>query len=179
MAIHPEFLNTGIILLPLILCTFLQMAPHHILVTRLSGNDNIPYQLLLLADPSRELIDEYLKNSLVFIASLNSEPIGIYVLYPLPGERAEIKNIAVAKEHQGKGIGKLLLAHASQTAKQNGFRFICIGTADSSIAQIALYQKQGFSPAGIKKEFFLNNYPEPVSENGRQAIDMLMFEKKL
>lgn len=141
--------------------------------------DRIPYPLLLLADPNFALINTYLPQSNIHIALLAEKIVGAYVLYPLDMAKVEIKNIAIVEEHQGFGLGKLLLNDACQVAKQQGYRVICIGTANSSIGQLALYQKQGFELSEIKLDFFLQNYPEPIFENGIQAKHLVMLEKIL
>ncbi len=48
---------------------------------KLDKDDKIPYDLLLLADPSKDLIDEYLKQSDIFIARQNDKIFGVAVLY--------------------------------------------------------------------------------------------------
>lgn len=141
--------------------------------------ERIPYPLLLLADPHLALINTYLPQSNIHIALLAEKIVGVYVLYPLDHEKVEVKNIAVAEEHQGYGLGKLLLADACLVAKQQGYHVICIGTANSSIGQLALYQKQGFELSEIKRDFFLQNYAEPIFENGIQAKHMVVLEKIL
>ena len=50
-----------------------------------------------------------------------------------------------------------------------------VGTADSSLENIAFYKRQAFIKA-VSKEFLLQYVP-PIYENGLQAIDMIMFEK--
>ena len=56
----------------------------------------------------------------------------------------EIKNIAVREDRQGQGLGKKLLQEAIRVAKNKGYERIEIGTGNSSIGQLALYQKCGF-----------------------------------
>ena len=79
----------------------------------------IPYDLLLLADPSKELIDQYLTSGELYLAKYNNEIIGCYVLYPWDFETTEIKNIAVAEKFQNQGIGGQLLKDAILKAKKN------------------------------------------------------------
>ncbi|OZB89967.1 hypothetical protein CJP46_35970 [Paenibacillus sp. XY044] len=42
---------------------------------------------------------------------------------------------------QGKGIGKLLGKHTVQNATELGFKTIEVGTGNSGVGQLALYQK--------------------------------------
>ena len=142
-------------------------------------NDQIPYELLLLADPSKDLIDEYLKQSDIFTARENDETIGVIVLFPLTTETVEIKNVAVKPEFQGQGIGRYLIENVVRIASLNRQKQICIGTANSSVGQLYLYQKLGFEITDIKRDFFTDNYAQPIYENGIQAKHMLVLTKQL
>lgn len=151
----------------------------NVIIRELSSEEDIPYDLLLLADPEKDIIDGYLESSRVYVAISNDAAIGTYVLYPLSNSSVEIKNIAVKEEHQNKGIGKILLSDAIRAAKEESFQSICIGTANSSIAQLYLYQKAGFEITAIKRNFFIDNYALPIYENGIQAKHMIMLSKDL
>lgn len=147
--------------------------------TKLEDDQITPYDLLLLADPLKELVDEYLEHSDIFIAINNDDIIGIIVLYPLSAVSVEIKNLAVKPELQGKGIGNYLIENAVKVAHTKGIKSICIGTANSSIGQLYLYQKHGFEITEIKRNFFIDNYPEIIMENGIQAKHMLVLTRQL
>lgn len=116
----------------------------NITFSKLSENENIPYELLLLADPSKKLIDEYLLNSEIFVSKTKVQIIGVIVLFPLENHIVKIKNIAVKQEFQGKGIGTFLIENIIKISKDKRHKSICIGTSNSSIAQVYLYQKLGF-----------------------------------
>lgn len=150
-----------------------------IVIRPLAKNEPPPYELLLLADPSKEMIAGYLPSSSVYVALMGDKIVGEYVLYPLGGKEVEVKNIAVDPSLHGQGIGKLLLTHAGSTARAKGYRSMIIGTANSSVAQIYLYQQQGFQITGIKEEYFLKNYAEPIYENGERCVDQLILTKQL
>lgn len=149
----------------------------NIIINQHNDKEKKPYNLLLLADPSKKIIDEYLVNSEIYNAKLNDEIVGVFVLYPLLNNSVEIKNIAVLDKYQGKGIGSLMLENAIQIAKKKKYVSIYIGTANSSIGQLYLYQKKGFDISEIKKDFFIENYSDPIYENGIQAKHMIMLEK--
>lgn len=145
----------------------------------LGQTDQVPYDLLLLADPSKELIDEYLAHSEVFIATIQVDVLGVIVLTPLSQLVMEIKNLAVRPESQGQGIGSFLINQAIQICADRKFKSICIGTADSSRRQMALYQKLGFMISVILNDFFIENYPVPIFEDGVQARDKVMLVKEV
>ncbi|MBC9912928.1 GNAT family N-acetyltransferase [Chitinophaga varians] len=145
----------------------------------LAPQDALPYDLLLLADPSREMIDTYIQHSHVYVALMGDLRVGVYVLTPLEDNKAEVKNIAVHESWQGRGLGKQLLADAAIKARVLGFRTLVIGTGNSSVAQLYLYQRSGFDITAIRKDFFLQHYATPIYENGIQCKHMIMLEKDL
>jgi ribosomal protein S18 acetylase RimI-like enzyme len=149
------------------------------IIRPLSSEEILPYDLLLLADPSVKMIEKYIFASSVYVAVLAEQIVGILVLFPIDKTLIEVKNIAVLETHQGKGIGKKLLAFAVSEAKEKGFQDIQIGTANSSIGQLVLYQKMGFEMNHILKSFFINNYPEPMYENGILVRDMVVLKRTL
>lgn len=133
--------------------------------------------LLLLADESEDKVMEYLDDGDVwYLADDSADPLGVIVTFRLHDDAIEIKNIAVSPNHQGKGLGKLLLNRAVSVHKQRGITHFVVGTANSSINNLAFYQKLGFRICDIKKDFFLD-YPEEIWENGIRAVDMLVMEK--
>lgn len=147
---------------------------------RLLGKDEpLPMELLLEADPSEKLVSSYCAESRVYAVEDAGGTIGVLVLFPLDAAAAEIKNIAVAESVRGKGLGKKMISHALAEARRLGFRKVLIGTGNSSLGQLALYQKCGFRMVSIDRGFFLRNYPEPIVENGILCEDMVRLEYEL
>jgi ribosomal protein S18 acetylase RimI-like enzyme len=130
-------------------------------------------------DPSVKMIEKYIFASSFYVAIIDVQIVGVLALLPIDETLIEIKNIAVAETHQGKGIGKKLLEYALSEAREKGFQDIQIGTANSSIGQLALYQKMGFEMDSILKYFFIYNYPEPMYENGIWVRDMVVLKRTL
>ena len=141
--------------------------------------DNYPMELLLLADPSEKLVKAYLQKGQCYIVEEDDQIIGVYVLVPLNDQTVEIINIAVHEAHQGKGIGKAMLLDAIERAKKQGYQRVEIGTGNSSIGQLALYQKCGFRISGIQKDFFSLHYEEEIIENGIPCLDMIRLTLEL
>jgi len=140
----------------------------------LKKTDPIPYDLLLTADPDRRNIDKYIFGPGVYAVYKQEEIIGCYVLCKADAETIEIKNIAIRTDHQNKGLGTALLNHALLQATSGGFRKITIGTGNSSIGQLYLYQKVGFRITGVLRDFFRENYEAPIIENGIECRDMIV-----
>lgn len=140
---------------------------------------DIPFDLLELADPSRSQINEYLESGTCYMAKNGSKVIGVLVLLPIDSSRIEIKNIAVNETEQGKGFGKTLLKYSESVGRKLGFDKLVIGTGNSSLDQLAIYQKAGFEMREILVDFFIKNYSEPIFENGIQCKHMVILEKHL
>ena len=140
---------------------------------------DVPNDLLELADPSRALIDSYLEVGKCYVASSESKTVGVIVLKDIDQSTIEIKNLAVRESDQGKGIGTELLRHAEKTSVEQGYNKLVIGTGNSSVSQLGLYQKVGFEVDRIDKNFFIRNYKEPIFENGIQCKHMIFLEKNL
>lgn len=105
--------------------------------------------------------------------------IGVYVLLPTRPETVELVNVAVVEKQQGKGIEKQLVVHAVQNAKAKGYKTIEIGTGNSGIGQLALYQKCGFRITGVDRDFFVTHYVEEIFENGIQCRDVIRLSQNL
>lgn len=148
-------------------------------ISKIYNRGDIPFDLLLLADPSMENINKYIKKSEIYVAEINNELVGCYVLEGTDKDTAEIKNIAVVEQFQGKGIGKRLLLDAIGRSKINDYQKIIIGTANTSFGQLYLYQKAGFRFSRIITDFFIDNYEEEIWENGLQCKDMIILSRDL
>ena len=145
----------------------------------IEGIEEAPMELLLLADPSEKLVKEYLGRGQCFIATMNDEIIGVIVLIKTRPETVEIVNVAVREDHQNRGIGKKLVLFAIDKAREQQIKTIEIGTGNSGMSQLALYQKCGFRITGVDREFFIRHYKEKIYENGIQVVDMIRLSLDL
>jgi len=75
-------------------------------VTRLLQQEDLPFDLLLLADETVEAIGKYIYDSEVYVAKADACPnvLATFVLQKITEKEIEIKNIAVAKPFQNKGL---------------------------------------------------------------------------
>ena len=138
-----------------------------------------PYNLLLLADETVAAINKYLPYSDVYIAKQQGKIVGVISLLPVDKQTIEIKNIAISPAYQGKGLGSWILKKAEEIARKGGYITIIVGTADCGTKQIQFYEKHGYSKYAIKENFFLENYAQPIYENGIILKDMIMLRKEL
>ena len=149
------------------------------LIRELRKDEAIPYDLLLLADPSRSAIDDYINRGLSYVCIDDNEIIGIYVLIWTRPHTLELVNISVKENRQKEGIGKKLVLDAIQKSKSLRAKCLELGTGNSSLAQLGLYQKCGFRIAGIDKDFFVRNYSFDIIENGIRCVDMIRLRMEL
>ncbi|UCJ10030.1 GNAT family N-acetyltransferase [Chitinophaga pendula] len=152
---------------------------HHTLVRQLGEHESPPYALLLLADPSQEMVDRYLDEGQVYMSVKNNETTGVYVLLDTGDRVAEIKNIAVHISWQGRGVGRILLRHAVSVARAQQLEALEICTGNSSIYQLRLYQQCGFRMVAIEPDHFTRHYPEPIIENGIVCRDLIRLRMEL
>ncbi|MGM0752491.1 MAG: GNAT family N-acetyltransferase [Bacillota bacterium] len=149
------------------------------IIRKRKTDEELPMELLLLADPSEEIVKEYVSRGECFVAELEQKIVGVYVLLPTRPETVELVNVAVAEEMHGRGIGKQLVMDAVKVARERGYKTIEVGTGNSGIGQLALYQNCGFRIVGVDLDFFVRHYPEPIFENGIQCRDMIRLSQDL
>ncbi len=145
----------------------------------INDKKEIPYDLLLLADPSLEIINDYIHRGSCYIATIDNNIVGTYVLIRTRPLSLELVNIAVSEQYQGKGIGKRLVQSAIDMARKENAKILEVGTGNSSINQLALYQKCGFRIVGVDRDFFKKHYKEDIVENGIQCVDMIRLSMDL
>ena len=148
-------------------------------INKLPAANEPPYALLEEADPSRVNIDAYLTKGECFVAHHKTEMVGVLVLMPHNAQIIEIKNVAIKSAYRGQGIGSYLLKYSCILASDRSFQKVIIGTGNSSINQIALYQKLGFEMYELRQNYFVDHYADVIIENGIQCKHMIMFQKKL
>mgnify|MGYP000025748622 CR=1 FL=1 len=134
-------------------------------------------ELLLEADPDTSAVTRYLDESTILVASKENSIIGVAVLIHAD-EKFELKNIVVRDSHQGQGVAKNLISAIKDKVKCLGGDSLYVGTGNSSLSQLALYQKCGFRMEYIEKNFF-SDYPEDIYENGIRCLDMVVLCAKL
>ncbi|ONI42606.1 GNAT family N-acetyltransferase [Candidatus Epulonipiscium fishelsonii] len=131
--------------------------------------------LLLLGDEQESMIDKYLDRGELFgIFSCDGEIKAICVVTDEGNNIIELKNIAVVPQYQRQGLGKMLIDFL---IKQYSSKFLImrVGTGDSPIT-ISFYRQCGFKEVFRVKNFFIDNYDEPIFEAGQQLIDMVYLE---
>lgn len=128
--------------------------------------------LLLLADESKSMVEQYLERGDMFILDdhgvkaecvVTKESDGVY----------ELKNIAVQPGHQRKGYGKRLiefiLTHYADC------KVLLVGTGDGGLT-LDFYKSCGFTESHRIKNFFADHYDRPIYENGKRLTDKVCLK---
>lgn len=127
--------------------------------------------LLLLADPSEDMIDKYLDKGEMFVVLEG----GVTVAEAVVDKMGEIKNLAVLPAYQGKGYGKKLLDWLARHYV-GCYVDLIVGTSDQGVE---FYEKCGFCYAYRLEGFFVKNYPEPIYDSGQLCVDMIYLKRDL
>ena len=142
-------------------------------ISLLNSKKDAPMDLLLLADPSEELVRSYLEKGTCYVAELDGERVASALIMETEPHTIEVMNLAVKEEFQNKGIGKQLLLYVIEEIKKGDAKKIEIGTGNPGVVQMLLYQKCGFRIVGIDFDFFRRTHDEPIFENGIECRDMI------
>lgn len=83
----------------------------------------------------------------------DAEQIVAFASYIYSGPEAELLNIGVKQNQQGKGFGEGLL-RASLLLLPEGTKHCFLEVRRSNLPAIALYQKLGFEPVAERKDYY-------------------------
>lgn len=138
-------------------------------------NDKKQYlPLLLIGDESETMIDRYLDNGILYVGLLNGKPIAVCVAVNLDSDTVEIKNLAVKAEYRRHGYGRRMLEHAES---RHSNKKIILGTGETP-STLRFYKSCGYSYSHRIPDFFTDNYPAPIVEEGVTLRDMIYLEKQ-
>ncbi len=76
-----------------------------------------------------------------------------YSMYVVEGE-GYVNNLAVAPDRRGKGLGDALMRDMMYAASLSGVTALTLEVRESNAAARSLYEKYGFKPAGVRKNFY-------------------------
>lgn len=128
--------------------------------------------LLLEADPDKEVVEEYIKDGEVYGMFDNDKIICIIVITKVDDDICELKNIATIKEARGKGYGKEIIKYIAPLYKKK-YKKMIVGTTENNIP---FYVKCGFDKYyKTVKNFFIDNYKEEVWDGNLHCIDMYYY----
>lgn len=95
-----------------------------------------------------------------WVLEANQTIIG-YALLMVILDEAHLLNLSVAKDQQKQGLGRYLLEHMLQIAKNHKAANMFLEVRPSNISAITLYENMGFCEMAVRRGY----YPAP---NGRE-----------
>ena len=144
-------------------------------IKKITVNKKEYLDLLLLADEQENMIDKYLDRGDMFVLEDNGVKAECVVTKEADGIY-ELKNIAVVPEYQRKGYGKKLIE--SLFYNYTDCKTMLVGTGDCP-SSLTFYKCCGFTESHRVKNFFIDNYDNPIIEDGIQLIDMVYLKREL
>ena len=107
-----------------------------------------------------------------YAARTGGDTVGAAVVrWAPPG--SELLYLAVVPGARGTGLGRRIVAALQAELATRGGTML-VGTANSSLHNIAFYQKCGFRMRSVKRDFFAYIQP-PIVEDGIPMRDMIVF----
>lgn len=139
-------------------------------------------ELFELAEDSPAQLDASLSLGRVLVAVDGQEIIGHLQL--LSGPRAgecEIKNKAVRTSHQGRGIGRMLVAAAIDLVASESCSTLVVATAAADADNLRFYQRLGFRMASIDRDAHTEatGYPPAIHIGGIELRDRVWLSMAL
>ena len=132
--------------------------------------------LLLLADEQEDMVDRYLERGTMYV--LEDGGVRAECVVTDEGDGIlELKNLATAPEHQGKGYGRSLIDFLVRRYRGR-YRLLQVGTGDSP-STVPFYEKCGFTRSHRVENFFLEHYDHPIYEQGVRLTDMIYLRRSL
>lgn len=150
-----------------------------VFIRKLGHSESVPMDLLILADPSMEMIEKYVFSSDCYVVELNNEIVGAFVLQPKSSEEIELKNISITQNQQRNGIGKEIIKFVTRMAKLEGYSSMIAKFPDSNEKAKEFCIKMKFEQICINKGFYVLYYNEVSTVNGFDAEDQLVFRRDL
>ncbi len=131
------------------------------------------WDLLFLADPDRDMVMKYLVRGRMFALYVDGEAVCEAVVAERGDGQIELMNFATDPAHQRRGHATEMIAYLAKFF-HGQYEKLYVGTAF-----FGLYERWGFRYAYTIERFFVDNYPEPVVDEGRLCVDMVVYEMAL
>ena len=146
-------------------------------IKKVHGKEKLKYRdLLLLADEEWKMVEKYLFRGEMYVL-LEDSVIGSCIVTDEGKGNLELKSLAVFPAYQRQGYGHLMVKFVLQHYQGKGHT-LYVGTGASPIT-LGFYESCGFVYSHSIKNFFTDNYKEPIIEAGVQLIDMIYLKQKL
>ena len=147
-----------------------------IVIKKEKDNKEKYIDLLLEADPSKDMINSYLKDGELFVLTYKDNFACVAVVTKINKDTVELKNIVTKEEYRGQGYVKKMLKYLADNYKSK-YKKMLVGTTENNIP---FYVKQGFDKyEKTIKNYFIDNYDEEIIDGNTKCIDMYYYSKDL
>ena len=131
--------------------------------------------VLLEADPNRDMVERYLKEGELFILTYEEKVACVAVVTKVDDATVELKNIATVPLYRGQGYGKKMIKYLFDNYKQK-YQKMIVGTSENNIP---FYVKQGFERyEKTIKNFFVDHYPKEIWDGDLHCLDIYYYSKE-
>lgn len=130
--------------------------------------------LLLVGDECSEMIGRYIDSGTLYVGFVGDTAVAVCMTVELDEDTVEVKNLAVREDFRRMGIGGRMLGYIE---KVNAGSTIMLGTGESP-SNLRFYAACGYRYSHRVTDFFTDNYPEPIVEEGIVLKDMIYLSKK-
>ena len=147
-----------------------------IVIKKEKDNKEQYLNLLLEADPEKEVIEKYLGDGELFVLTYKEKVACVAIVKKIYEDTVELKNIATKEEYRGQGYGKKMIKYLFDNYKQK-YEKIIVGTTENNIP---FYVKLGFDKYyKTVKNFFVDNYKDEIWDGDLKCVDMYYYSKDL
>jgi GNAT superfamily N-acetyltransferase len=136
--------------------------------------------LFELAEDSAAELDAYIDEGRVLVALDGDRAIGHLQLTDTDSaDAAEVKNMAVSPERQGRGVGRALMEAALELARGEGRSTLVVATAAADVGNLRFYQRLGFRLRSIERDAFTaaTGYPPGLLIDGIELRDRVWLDR--
>jgi streptothricin acetyltransferase len=122
-----------------------------------------PYEKILNVDA--EDYTTFIDNpeKVIFFGDLDGKPVGQIKMVPWWNKFTYIEELTIDTPFRGKGVGRALLTHAIEWAKQQNLPGVTLETQDNNVPACMLYERCGFVLSGFDL-YAYRNFPEARDE---------------
>ncbi|MEZ5934815.1 MAG: GNAT family N-acetyltransferase [Alphaproteobacteria bacterium] len=85
------------------------------------------------------------KDGSFFVAELSAQIVGMFGLESIGSDAMELRRMYVDPSVRGRGIGRLLLAHAEEQTRRSGKTRLVLSTSELQTAALSLYRSSGYA----------------------------------
>ncbi len=98
---------------------------------------------------------------LLYVLEDENKPVGFLSL-TLEGAEAELDDIAILEENEGKGYGQFLLKSALEDLRRKEIQTLFLEVRKSNVKAIRLYENNGFLSYRERKNYYLSPIEDAV-----------------